>query len=170
MAEIVKLSAQMTRKYGAIDMSFGIVRDVEVSEGKDIIQAYDTLCAILERQVEEYEMHRFKNLPAPMQQAASGSGGGKKTEPIWYPASKLVLSANQGKKFWRILPGGDCPWKKYGATIFWDTFQGFTEGEAKEMLQPGEFEAPLGQGCMVLIAVEGGKPKALKIEYRAKSE
>lgn len=162
MPEIVKLSVNLTRKYGAVELSFGIIRDVEVEGARDILEKYDTLCAIVEAQIIEYENHRLSKLPAPTQQLG-GSGKGGKDQPIWYPATKLILSVNQGKKFWRIMPGGDCPFKKFGATIFWDTFEGLTEKEAKEMLQPGEFEVPLPSDWRVLVVVQGGKPKALKL-------
>lgn len=163
MPEIVKLNVQLTRKYGAVELSFGIVRDVEVETAKDILEKYDTLCAIVEAQMVEYENHRLSRLPAPVQQQ-SGSGKGGNNAAIWYPATKLILSVNQGRKLWRIMPGGDCPFKKFGATIFWDSFEGLTEQEAKEMLQPGEFEAPFAGQWRVLVVVQGGKPKALKLE------
>lgn len=160
MSEIVKLTVNLTRKYGAVETSFGIQRDVEVTTASDILRGYDVLCQIVEAQIIEYENNRLKDLPAPVMAQGKGAAA---AAAAWFPATKLILSVNNGKKFWRIMPGGNSEWKKYGATIFWDTFEGMTEAEAKETLQPGEFEAKLPDGARVLIAVQGGRPKAIKL-------
>jgi hypothetical protein len=162
MSQIV-VKATISRNYGPFSVSFGIEREVEVTNGGDILTQYNLLCDVIEAQIHDYEVNRLPKMPAA---PSKGIEADSKPQPAkWYPASKLLLNVSKGKKMYNIIPGNLPKYSQYGVPVYFDSQSDLDEAAAKHMLA-GEFSVSFPAGMMVLIDESKGKPRVLGLKHK----
>lgn len=113
------LSVRMTMHYGAMDIEFGLVEQVEVSSEMDQRRQYDLLYMQLQEQHNHFAtelLPKIPNLALPISGASNNNVIGSRET---YEAIELFRELKDGKEYFKFRTPQGTMYGKYGVNI-WD--------------------------------------------------
>lgn len=141
----IKLSATITRTYGAITASWGIEEEVTVTKRDDIIREYSRLHDHIKAEMFDFESTRLAKFPAPSGQTQQPSQGlpeanTPRMESEWMPLVSIHREIKGGGKAFYYAKPSSGKYMRHGAPLYWDTFQGIKLETFEQMQKDGVME------------------------------
>lgn len=158
MANSIKLTAAITRNYGAVSATFGAERELTPEQVQGGIKSYyNSLVQVIHHQFDEYEANELKHEPRTQPEPKPANplpGGG-----VWYTAVRLYKEVKKGKEYYAIITA-EHDFAKHGAACYKEFIE-----EYALTLRPDQFDLEFPAGTKVLVMQAGQYKKCTKLEF-----
>ena len=109
---LLRLEFGITRRYGDHEIYFSMTENVNISSGRERVDAYNSLISQVNHQIAHYEKNHLPHVKLPQ---SSGNAVVASALLDSFNADKLVVESKSGKRYVSVKGGR---WAKFGVPIY----------------------------------------------------